>query len=124
MKIRTDYVTNSSSSSFILARKEELSENLKEIIITFVLDEMMGEKLLSPGSAEEEIQRVFDENYIDDGKQQEIREALKEGKTIYGGCIDFECCDYNYAELFENLWEKMDEAGDKSFDVIDGDLSY
>lgn len=123
MKIRTDFVTNS-SSSFIIAREEELSEHLKEMIVTFVLNEMMGEKLLSPGCAEEEMQKVFDENYIDGKGQQKIRKALKEGKTIYGGCIDFECCDYDYAGLLENLWEKLHDAGEKSFEVIDGDLSY
>ena len=32
MKVRTDFVTNS-SSSFILARKEEISEKLKNTII-------------------------------------------------------------------------------------------
>lgn len=29
----------------------------------------MGEKMLSPDTPEEEIQKVFDENYVDDEKQ-------------------------------------------------------
>lgn len=37
-----------------------------------VLDEMLGEKMLSPDSSEEEIQAVFKENYLEDENQQEI----------------------------------------------------
>lgn len=125
MKIRTDFVTNSSSSSFIIAREEELTEHMREVILEFVLDRMLGEKMLSPGSTEEEIQEVFDEYYIEDEReQQNIRRALGEGKTIYGGMIVFDSYDYDYATLLEKLWAKLEQAGEKCFEIIDGDLSY
>ncbi len=106
MKIRTDFVTNSSSSSFIIARKEELSEYLKEMMAEFVMNEMLGEKILSPESTEEEILRVFDEQYIDyEERKQSIRKALKEGKSIYYGWVRFDECGYDYVNLLECLWE-------------------
>lgn len=124
MKVRMDFVTNSSSSSFIIARKEELSEQLKELIVEFVMENMMGKKMLEPNSTEEQIQKLCDEKYICTEDEEEIRSALKEGKTVYGGRIDFECCVDNYADLFEELWRKLEETGKGEFVTIDGDLSY
>ena len=122
MKIRTDYVTNSSSSSFILARKEELSEAQKEAVLGYVARKMLGNAILTPSSSEEEIQNTFDDFYISEENQAAIRQALADGKTVYRGCVNFECCEETQAELFERLWEALEDADPDTFSILDGDL--
>ena len=121
MKVRTDFITNSSSSSFIVARKNELSDKQKAAIIKFVEENFFGEKILSPESTEEEITKVI-ENESLKYDEKSIRKALKQGQSIYMGYVAYDDGEYRMSDLFQDFWKAFSKADNKNFTQINTEL--
>ena len=132
MKVRQDFVTNSSSSSFLLARKGEFSEKQKEAIIRFVEENLLG----SPVPAEEEeFQDFLRENYLEEHEDgyyvdeiydvpKQMRKIIRRGETPLYGDVSFDCADDTLATLYYSLWSAIEEADPERFRMIKADLSY
>ena len=44
--------------------------------------------------------------------------------SVYTGNVVFEETEYRLADMYEKVWEIMDQAGDGNFEGIDTNLSY
>ena len=121
MKIRLDFVTNSSSSSFLVALKGEFTKKQKDAIADYIIEKILGEKILEPGATEKDIQEASDENYKVEENIDEIKQALSEGKSIYTGDVVYEPDVNQYSDILEEVWSILE--GSDNFEVIDDDLS-
>ena len=126
MKYRRDFVTNSSSASFLIARKPELSKKQIKALASYIEDELLGKALLMPGASEEELNKAAKYEYWKEDRISEVRKALGEGKTIYSGYVSYDEAEWDLASLYEGVWRVLADAADDdhAITIIDGDLSY
>jgi len=122
MKITTDYVTNSSSANYIIARKGKLNKNQIKKLIECIESDFLGEIVLKHDATEEEIQNYLNDSYLTDEEEQMIRDELKEGKDIYEGMVSFEEAENDIAELYDDIWTALEDEDNICF--IKGDLEY
>jgi len=122
MKITSDYVTNSSSANFILARKGKLSKEQIEKLIKEVESEYLGKIVLRHDASEQEIKDFFQDAYLTKKQAEEIFSALEAGMDIYEGNVSFEEAEYSIGELYEKIWESV--KGEDNIKFIKEDLDY
>ncbi len=124
MKTRNDFVTNSSSSSFLVAYRDGISEKQKIALAEAVLPRLLGEAVLDADSSPEDIRETAAWGWKSDQREEKIRAALKEGLQVHEGEVSFEETEYCYANLLQVMWEALERAGDGKFVTIDTDLDY
>jgi len=109
MKKRNGFVSNSSSSSFIISGVKDCKMNievdlnsLSEQVITNLdeLDQYFLEEYCDARG--DSLEKVLEENYVKE-EYNKAKEALSNGKTIFVGQVSSEDCD-NPIGIYLYMW--------------------
>lgn len=130
MKLRVGFVSNSSSSSFIISSP---NKRMKSTKISIPVD--LNQYVYHTASTEEELLRWFKDNYYDDMSDIEnvedswskrtflkCLEEIKQGRTVHFGSASDECTSPEETFLCYNGFKGVDF--DEDVQVIEGEGGY
>lgn len=121
-KTCSDFVTNSSSSSFVLGMKSrELNEKQKEVLLDYICSTFLGENVDS--NEIEELKKDYSGKYYAD-KAERLKSAIDGGFDIFQGSVSYEEAEYHLAHMYSDIWNLIEKYSDGNFVQVDTDLSY
>jgi len=124
MKIRLDFVTNSSSSSYLLARKGngELSKAGREKLADLLIKRFLGDMETYEGLTAENIESHEDFPYDDGEVFDAAKSALKDGFEVVQGYIESDNAENMLTSLLEDVFAVLREEA--NYRVLDDELGY